>query len=228
MTDESSPAKIRVLVVDDSRLTRMSIKTTIKSASERIELAGEAEEGSQAIDMVGRCKPDVILMDIGMPIMDGVRATQAIKTQFPTVKIVMLTSHQDDHDVLDAFNSGANSYCLKETSPDMLIQVILATAHGACWIDPQIARIVMSQLQPTSARQASAGSEQSASSFALLTEREIDVLKLVTQGLNNAEIAERLYISLNTVKTHLKNIFQKLEVEDRTAAALKALRERII
>lgn len=225
MTDADTPSKIRVMVVDDSRLTRISIKTTLKAAQNEVELVGEAEEGTQAIDMVGKLQPHVVLMDIGMPIMDGVRATQLIKKQFPDVKVVMLTSHEDEEDVLDAFNSGANSYCLKETPPDMLVHVILSTAHGACWIDPKIARIVMSQLQGE--RNGSKIPEET-SVFALLTDREIDVLKLVTQGLNNAEISERLCISMNTVKTHLKNIFQKLEVEDRTAAALKALRERII
>ncbi len=226
MTD-ASPSRIKVLVVDDSRLTRMSVKTTLNSAKETIQLVGEAEEGQQAIEMVGKQHPDVVLMDIGMPIMDGVRATQIIKQQFPDVKVVMLTSHDDEHDVLDAFNSGAHSYCLKETPPEMLIHVVLSTAHGACWIDPKIARIVMTQLQP-SEREPQTQSASATSGFSLLTEREIDVLKLVTQGLNNAEISDKLFISMNTVKTHLKNIFQKLEVEDRTAAALKALKERII
>lgn len=226
MTDASNAnPRIRVLVVDDSRLTRMSVKTTLNLAKDRIELVGEAEEGQQAIEMTGRLSPEVVLMDIGMPIMDGVRATQAIKQQYPEVKVVMLTSHDDESDVLDAFSSGANSYCLKETPPEMLIHVILSTAHGACWIDPKIARIVMNQLQPSSSRPAAS---EETGGFSLLTEREVDVLKLVTEGLNNAEISDKLCISMNTVKTHLKNIFQKLDVEDRTAAALKALRERII
>lgn len=225
MTDASN-TKVRVMVVDDSRLTRMSVKTTLNAAKDSIALVGEAEEGYQAIEMVGKIRPDVVLMDIGMPIMDGVRATQSIKKQYPEVKVVMLTSHDDEADVLDAFSSGANSYCLKETPPEMLVHVILSTAHGACWIDPKIARIVMSQLQPSDRPKTPVSDE--ASGISLLTEREIDVLKLVTQGLNNAEISDKLCISMNTVKTHLKNIFQKLEVEDRTAAALKALKERII
>ena len=220
-------SKVKVLVVDDSRLIRVSVKTTLKAAHQEIELVGEAEEGNQAIEMVGKLQPDVVLMDIGMPIMDGVRATQAIKRQYPDVKVVMLTSHDDETDVLDAFSSGANSYCLKETSPDMLVNVVLSTAHGACWIDPKIARIVMSQLQPSD-RNAKPQSTEENTGFSLLTEREVEVLKLVTQGLNNAEISDKLCISMNTVKTHLKNVFQKLEVEDRTAAALKALRERIV
>lgn len=227
--------KIRVLIVDDSRLTRMSLKTTLKTASDVIETVGEAEDGHQAIRMAGQCKPDVVLMDIGMPILDGIRATQALKKDFPEIRVIMLTSHDNEQDVLDAFQSGARSYCLKETPPAMLVHVILSTAHGACWIDPQIARIVMSQLKPISdpgrrglSVSPDEDSEAEPDPFPPLTERERDVLRLVTQGLNNAEISERLYISLNTVKTHLKNLFQKLGVEDRTAAALKALRERII
>lgn len=225
MTDADTP-KIRVLIVDDSRLTRMSVKTTLKAVQQEIELVGEAEDGTQAMELANTLKPHVILMDIGMPIMDGVRATQNIKGRHPDIKVVMLTSHEDEADVLDAFSSGANSYCLKETPPEMLVHVIKSTAHGACWIDPKIARIVMSQLQPNNHNHNSHNGETIGA--CLLTEREVDVLKLVTQGLNNAEISERLCISMNTVKTHLKNIFQKLEVEDRTAAALKALKERII
>lgn len=229
MTDANC-SKIRVLIVDDSRLTRISVRTTLKGVHHEVELVGEAEDGSQAIEMVGHLRPDVVLMDIGMPIMDGVRATQAIKDKHPDVKVVMLTSHETEADVLDAFSSGANSYCLKETPPDMLVHVIKSTAHGACWIDPKIARIVMSQLQPNhnNHNHNHLKPDSEGIGFPLLTEREIDVLKLVTQGLNNAEISEKLCISMNTVKTHLKNIFQKLEVEDRTAAALKALKERII
>lgn len=226
MTDADAP-KIRVLIVDDSRLTRMSVKTTLRAVQQEIELIGEAEDGTQAMEMASSLKPHVILMDIGMPIMDGVRATQNIKGKHPDIKVVMLTSHEDEVDVLDAFSSGANSYCLKETPPEMLVHVIKSTAHGACWIDPKIARIVMSQLQPNDRNHTNNHSSEN-SGVCMLTEREVDVLKLVTQGLNNSEISERLCISMNTVKTHLKNIFQKLEVEDRTAAALKALKERII
>lgn len=226
MSGAITPKRVRVLIVDDSRLTRMSVKSTLKAAIEQVEFIGEAEEGHQAIDMVGRLLPDVVLMDIGMPIMDGVRATQLIKKQFPTVKIVILTSHDDEHDVLDALHSGADSYCLKETPPEMLVHVVLSTAHGACWLDPKITRIVLNQLQPIQPQHNYPSCETNG--FVMLTEREVDVLKLVTQGLNNAEISDRLYISMNTVKTHLKNIFQKLEVEDRTAAALKAIKERII
>ncbi len=229
MTDD----KVKVLIVDDQRLTRISLKTTISTAKERIMLVGEAEEGREAVSMAERLRPHVILMDIGMPIMDGIRATQEIRKKLPNMKIVMLTTHESEADILDSFRSGATSYCLKDTPPETLIEVILATAAGACWIDPKIARVVISNSiadggndAPEPAQDDEA--DQEPSTYSLLTARESEVLKLIAEGKNNTEIAETLCLSMNTVKTHIKNIFQKLEVEDRTAAALKAIRDRII
>lgn len=227
--------KIKVLIVDDSRLTRVNLRTSLFQVKDELLVIGEAEDGKEALLMVEQLRPDVVLMDIGMPIMDGIRATQMILKQFPASKVVMLTSHDSEPDVLEAFRSGAASYCLKETSPETLIQVIKTTAQGSCWIDPKIAKVVLSSLQPTALSggigpgSQSRGAEMSGAGLLIpLTEREVEVLTLITEGLNNTDIAERLSISLNTVKTHLKNIFQKLGVEDRTAAALKALKDRII
>jgi DNA-binding NarL/FixJ family response regulator len=228
--DETATAPIKVLVVDDSRLTRVNLKTALFQAREQMIVLGEAEDGQEALQLVERLRPDVVLMDIGMPILDGIQATQQLKIKFPDVKVVMLTSHDSEMDVLDAFRSGASSYCLKETSPELLIQVILATAQGSCWIDPKIAKVVLQSLAPPGGGNPaqSAQAQPPRNPGVSLTEREIEVLTLITEGLNNSDIAERLSISMNTVKTHLKNIFQKLEVEDRTAAALKALKDRII
>lgn len=224
MTDASP--KIQILIVDDSRLTRVSLKTSIlQLAAETMTVIGEAEEGRTAVELAEQLNPDIILMDIGMPMMDGITATQTIRKRRPEARIIMLTSHEEEKDVLDAFQSGATSYCLKDTTPEILVQAIRMTASGACWIDPRIARIVVSRLQPSTP---ASGPQEEPSTFSLLTEREVEVLKLLAEGQNNTQISETLCISMNTVKTHLKNIFQKLEVEDRTAAALKALKERII
>lgn len=224
-----SDDKIKVLIVDDQRLTRISLKTTISTAKDRILLVGEAEEGREAIAMAERLRPDVVLMDIGMPIMDGIRATQEIRQKVPNMKIVMLTTHESETDILDSFRSGATSYCLKDTAPETLIEVILATAGGACWIDPKIARVVITNsIAVDDSPPDLPENDCEPSTYSLLTARESEVLRLIAEGKNNTEIAETLCLSMNTVKTHIKNIFQKLEVEDRTAAALKAIRDRII
>ncbi|MBX2861267.1 MAG: response regulator transcription factor [Vampirovibrio sp.] len=241
MTDDpdktADTPKVKVLIVDDSRLTRVSLKTTLHQAKEDILFLGEAEEGREGISMAERLRPDVILMDIGMPILDGIRATQEIHKRLPDIKVVMLTSHEDEAEILESFQAGATSYCLKDTPPETLVQVVLSTARGENWIDPKIARVVLRGLKMPSP---SGNSDEQPSgetaetdlleptTYSLLTEREVEVLQLITEGLNNAEISERLCVSLNTVKTHIKNIFQKLEVEDRTAAAMKAVKERII
>lgn len=209
-----------MLVVDDSKLTRLSLKTTLNQGGADLCWVGEAEDGREALQQVQALQPDVVLMDIGMPVLDGIAATQQLRQSHPELKIIMLTSHEEERAILDAFKSGATSYCLKETSPAMLGQVIRMTNNGACWIDPKIAGVFIRQVQPVTV---AASTMQNP-----LTERELDVLRLLSEGKNNQEISEGLCISMNTVKTHLKNIFMKLEVEDRTAAALKALRERLV
>lgn len=222
-----STTLVRVMVVDDSALTRVSLKTSLKKNIQSVLFVGEAENGQEALQKLETLIPHVILMDIGMPVLDGIAATQQIKKRYPSVKVIMITSHEEQSMVRDAFQSGAHSYCLKETSPEMLIHVILSTAHGACWIDPKIAWIVMQQLSVE--ENVDPGETSLVKTLLVpLTEREKEVLRLVTKGLNNADISESLCISLNTVKTHLKNIFQKLDVEDRTSAALKALQERLV
>lgn len=246
-------SRTRVLIVDDSKLTRVSLKTTLQNAAQWVELVGEAEDGAQGVEMTQQLHPDIVLMDVGMPIMDGITATQHIRQRAPETKVIMLTSHEEGRDVLDAFNSGATSYCLKETAPDVLLHVIQSTVGGACWIDPKIAHILVSQVQvrpeppaasntpavgnsspePVNATSASfattnARSNDESSTLCGLSEREVEVLRLIADGMNNGEICERLSISMNTLKTHIKNIFSKLGVEDRTAAALKAIKDRIV
>jgi NarL family two-component system response regulator LiaR len=247
----------QLMIVDDSKLTRLSLKTTLNKINTEVTLIGEAEDGQQAVEMAQIKQPDIILMDIGMPLLDGVQATKQIRQLLPDVKIIMLTSREDNSDVLDAFQCGATSYCLKETDPDTLIRAIRITLGGACWIDPKIAHVLIAQARPqanpmtptvptaipvtyTSPRQpetpvaqhrAFTPSTSSTNENPIaynLSEREIEVLRLITEGLNNTEITERLSISMNTLKTHIKNTFLKLGVEDRTAAALKALREHLV
>ncbi|MCK7484518.1 MAG: response regulator transcription factor [Bacillus subtilis] len=149
--------------------------------------------------MVQELNPDVILMDIGMPIMDGIMASKAIKKLNSTAKIIMLTSHDNDQHVIDSFSAGASSYCMKDIEPDSLVSVIKTTYSGASWLDPRIARIVLGSCQNKNSK--------NKSSENVLTEREIDILQHIAKGLSNNEISETLYISLNTVKTHIKKYF---------------------
>ena len=215
---------IQVLIVEDSELTRLSLRTTLKQSA-NLALWDEAEDGHEALALLigGETKqpgPDVIVMDVGLPGLDGIQTTQKLKQHHPDIPVVMLTSHQAKNEVLEAFQAGASSYALKDTPPETLLDVIEQTAGGATWLDPQIAQVILGQLRPASP-------EQAAKQFDL-TERETDVLKLIAEGKTNQEISNELIISLNTVKTHLKNVFGKLGVDDRTAAALKAVKENLV
>lgn len=216
---EKNPVK--VLIVDDSKLTIVGLKTTLKQFDD-IEIIGEANDGQLAVDMALEIKPDVILMDIGMPTMDGIQATKEIKKSGSTAKIIMLTSHETEQDVLDALSAGANSYCMKDVEPEILVAVVKSTYEGASWLDPRIAKIVLDKFVDKF------GKFLKSDTMSNLTERELEVLNHIAKGCSNQEISNVLCISLNTVKTHIKNIFQKLEVEDRTQAAMKAVKEELI
>jgi DNA-binding NarL/FixJ family response regulator len=217
----SEKTPVKVLIVDDSKLTIVGLKTTLKMFND-IELIGEANDGQIAIEIAQQLKPDVILMDIGMPLMDGIKATKEIKKLGLNSKIIMLTSHEAQQDVLDALAAGANSYCMKDVDPEILVAVIKSTYEGASWLDPRIAKIVLDKFVDK------LGKFLKNETMSNLTEREVDVLSLIAKGCSNQQISDTLCISLNTVKTHIKNIFQKLEVEDRTQAAMKAVKEDLI
>lgn len=221
----SSPT-VRVLIVDDAPLVRTNLRLVLEKAGDRFHCVGEAETGEDCLSKLGVTRPDLVLMDIGMPLMDGITATRILRQRSPHTQVVMFTTHEAEAEILSAFGSGATSYCLKDNDPETLLQALETTAAGDCWIDPKIARVVLKSLPPI--RGEGVSTHGGVSMAEGLTERERDVLKLVTEGMNNTSIADRLCISLNTVKTHLKNIFQKLAVEDRTGAALKALKGGLV
>lgn len=214
--------KIKVLIVDDSKLTVVGLKTTLNQFEE-IEVIAEANDGQDALKVTRELKPDIILMDIGMPILDGIKTTRELKKNKDLEsKIIMLTSHEDEQDVLDAMSAGANSYCMKDIDPETLVAVIKSTHEGASWLDPRIAQVVLNKFVDKF------GKFLKSDKATDLTEREVDVLNLIAKGCSNQEISDQLHISLNTVKTHIKNIFQKLEVEDRTQAAMRAVKDELI
>jgi DNA-binding NarL/FixJ family response regulator len=217
---------IRLLLVDDYELARNGLRFGFRE-HEGFEIIGEAENGQEAIELATKHRPDVILMDIAMPVMDGMEATQAIKAQFPHMKIIILTSRQEEHEVHAALSSGADAYCMKDVHTQRLIQAIEMVVDGGFWLDPAIAKMVMNLLRPKLPKggKPAVGKQRYRID---LTERETEVLELIAKGKNNKEIAEDLGLSIHTVKAHVSSIMQKLSVDDRTEAAIKALKEGLI
>jgi DNA-binding NarL/FixJ family response regulator len=213
---------LRVLIAEDHENTRKSISYGLKTFGEMTSLA-EVDNGFHAVEYVKKYHPDVVLMDIAMPIMNGIEATMEIKKIDPEVKVIMLTSISDKENVLAAFASGANAYCTKSIKINDLLSVIKTVMDGAVWMDPHIAGFVLDFIH---SKQTAAPSEHQ-NDFNL-TAREKEILKFISDGLCNKDIAEKLFLSLHTVKNHVRNIIQKLSVEDRTQAAVLALKENLI
>lgn len=216
--------KIKVLLVEDHELTRKGIAYGLKFNSE-IELIGEVDNGKKAVEFVKKDKPDIILMDISMPVMNGIVATQKIKEIDPEIKVIILTSISEKESVLSAFNSGANAYCMKDVRSEELLRIINMVISGAIWIAPSVANYILNVLQT---KPDSLEIQHKNTDCFNLTAREKEILKLISEGLSNKDIAEELVLSLHTVKNHVKSIIQKLSVVDRTQAAIMALKENLI
>lgn len=214
--------KNNILIVEDHELTRFGLKTAFESC-DYIDSIYEAESAETAIDIIDSTPIDLVIMDLGLPGMDGIQATERVKQHNRELKVVILTSHNDVQEVLSSLKAGANAYCSKEINPNRLIQVVHSVIEGASWFDPSIAHIVL---------EAAAKSQQIEQPKPTrdygLTSREAQILKLITEGFSNNEIANQLYVSINTTKAHVASILQKLEVDDRLQAALKALKERLV
>lgn len=214
--------KKNILIVEDHELTRFGLKT----AFEGVEFVGkllESESAEKAIEIFNNTPIDIVIMDLGLPGMNGIEATKQIKSLNKDVKIIILTSHNDEKEVLNSLRAGANAYCSKEINPQRLIQVVQSVADGAAWFDPSIANIVLR----ATANSPVISADNNAKNYDLTT-RESQILKLMTEGYSNMEIAQILVISINTTKAHVANILQKLEVDDRLQAALKALKYKIV
>lgn len=216
-------ASITVFIAEDHQITRLGLKYLLDTIA-GVTLIGMAEDGIKAVSGVKDLKPQVVLMDIGMPGKDGIAATQEIKAILPETKVVMFTSRESQEDIFAAFASGADGYCLKDSTPEQLETAIASVAKGATWLHPAIARHVLGALQ----ERPKASGVSEVSLVAPLSDRELEVLKLVVDGLSNQEIADRLILSIETVKTHMRHIMEKLSVADRTQAAVKALRAGLV
>jgi DNA-binding NarL/FixJ family response regulator len=207
---------IRVLLADDQALVRSGFQM-ILSAQPEIEVVGEAESGRQAIDLANRLAPDVILMDVRMPNIDGLEATRRLVELGTTARIVILTTFDLDEYVYDAIRAGASGFLLKDVRPQQLVEAIEVVAAGNALLAPSVTQRLLARFA-----QALTRPEERAPELALLTERELDVLKLMAAGLSNAELAERLYLSETTVKTHVSSVLRKLSLRDRVQAVVLA------
>ena len=207
---------IRVLVVDDQAVVCDGLEM-ILGADPEIEVVGAAHDGAEALEIVARTLPDVVLMDLKMPVMNGVQATRQIVRSYPQVKVLVLTTFGDDEWVFDAIRSGASGYLLKGTPRLELVKAVKGTAEGRTHIDPLVAGKLFTHISQTSASQDTLVSEP-------LNEREREILGLLARGLTNAEISGRLYLTRGTVRNYVSAILTKLGVEDRTQAALIAVR----
>ncbi|MFH0702628.1 MAG: response regulator transcription factor [bacterium] len=220
--------KISILIIEDHTLTRFGLKTAFESLS-HIKTISEAEDGETGVNLAKELCPDIVLMDLGLPGINGIEATKLIKEFDNKIKVIILTSHNNEDEVWAALGIGANAYCMKDIEPERLIHVIESVYDGAVWLDPSIAGIVLKVLSKEKNKESLNGNNLGQSGEKIqLTERETEVLKLIVDGYSNAEIAEKLFVSIHTAKAHVCNILQKLSVDDRTQAAIKALKDGIV
>ncbi len=239
---ENEVKSIKVLLVEDHVLTRMGLKAALKRTSD-IDVIGEAANGEEAVQLAGKLQPNVILMDVGMPIMDGIQAARKIVESNPEIRVIMLTQHDNDRDILASLAAGASGYCLKDVEPERLYTAIRSVNSGDAWLDAAIANRVLRHYSgkgegsenssPQTSVHAMEKPPQSAPVMdrpmvEQLSARELEVLQLIVDGFSNQQIADKLIISLATAKTHVRNILNKLAVDDRTQAAVHAMRRGLV
>ena len=219
---------INVLLVEDHELYRMGLAMLLEKA-ENITLVAEASDGLDGIKKAREFSPDIILMDIGLPNLDGIEATSRIKEFLPDVKILIFTSRESEHDIFESFKAGADGYIMKGASPEQTKTAIKSVYEGVGWIDPAIAKIVFSNLQRPShqSQMTEEISKKDRNSYGL-TERELDVLGLMVEGLSNPQIADKLIISRATAKAHVHSILPKLCAATRTQATYKAINDGLV
>jgi two-component system, NarL family, response regulator LiaR len=214
---KSDSPPLRILIVEDDPMMQLGLESSLMGYPQ-LEIVGQAEDGYLGVKAALQLKPDVVVMDIGLPRLDGIAATQQIKQALPRTHVVMLTSHITETEIIAALSSGADAYCIKGATVERLLSAIAAAVDGAIYLDPQIARRVIDNLKPPTPT----------ANVANLSQRELEVLKLMVEGLSNPQIAEKLYLSPNTIKTHVRGIMNKLAVDDRVQAAVVALRSGLV
>jgi len=226
MVSRKESKDIRVIIVEDYKLTRVGLRCALNEI-ENINVISEAQNAEIGLELIKKEQPDVVLMDLGLPGINGLEATSRIQAISPDTKVIILTSHDREEEVIASLGSGANGYCLKDIDPITLSEVIKNVAKGACWIDSNVAHLALKVFpKPESPEiMTSCGASDNK---AKLTERESEVLKLLVQGKSNTQIAQELIVSVHTAKAHVCSILQKLCVDDRVQAAVKAIKEGIV
>jgi DNA-binding NarL/FixJ family response regulator len=214
---------VRVLLCDDQALVRSGLRMVLE-AREDMEVVGEAENGAGALELAARCRPDVILMDVRMPVMDGVEATRRLARAGTSARIVILTTFDSDEYVYEALRAGASGFLLKDVQPGQLVDAVRVVARGEALLAPTVTRRLLDRFAHTLPGRT--GTAPAA--LAELTERELEVLTLLASGLSNAELAERLFLSETTIKTHVSSILRKLDLRDRVQAVVLAYQAGLV
>jgi DNA-binding NarL/FixJ family response regulator len=223
---ETQEKQISIIIVEDFKLTRVGLRCALNT-NPYLSVVAECEDAISGLKEIERLQPDVVLMDLGLPGMNGIEAMVKIREINPDIKIVALTSHDREEEVLAALSSGANAYCLKDIDPNKLAEVIKDVAQGVCWIDSVVANLALRAI-PKTENVGLLGSQLSEHARIPLTEREFEVLKHLVAGKSNTEIAKELIVSVHTAKAHVCSILQKMCVNDRVQAAVKAVKEGMV
>ncbi len=217
---------LKVIIVEDFKLTRVGLRCAL-NANKDISVVAEAEDATEGLKLIEKHKPNVVLMDLGLPGMNGIEAMLRVKEILPDTKIIALTSHDRAEEVIAALSSGANAYCLKDIDPQKLADVVRDIALGVCWIDPMVAQLALNSL-PKVENIGFLPNKSQNEGRVPLTEREFEVLKHLVSGKSNTEIAKELIVSVHTAKAHVCSILQKMCVNDRVQAAVKAVKEGMV
>lgn len=217
---------ISVIIIEDFKLTRVGLRCALNS-NEDINVVAESDNADDGLALVERHKPNVVLMDLGLAGMNGIEATLKIREMNPEVMVIALTSHDREEEVIAALSAGAMAYCLKDIDPSKLADVIRDVKNGVCWLDPVIARRVLDSF-PKQEALGILSDKNSEEGRVPLTEREYEVLKHLVEGKSNTEIAKELIVSVHTAKAHVCSILQKMCVNDRVQAAVKAVKEGLV
>ncbi len=220
---------VKVLIVEDHDMARMGLSVILSNDS-RIKIADMCADGLEAVSKALELAPDVVIMDIGLPGIDGIEATHKIKSVNPNIKVLMYTSREGDDDIFDSFKAGADGYITKGATSEQTVSAVIAVSEGAGWLDPAIAKVVLTNIRKGSETLERRGeiNYKLGKNLYGLTEREMEVLALIVDGLTNPQIAEKLVITISTTKTHVHNILQKLYVGTRAKAIATAMKEGLV